>query len=536
VTDTIIDEEQATPLSTQPAPEGWSVAPGIIPFLRHAWRLLTSMRTALLLLALLALAAIPGTVIPQRNLDPVKVDSYIARHPVLGRLMDHVGLFNVFSSVWFAVIYLALFVSVVGCLVPRIRLHARALRRRPPDAPRYLTKMSASAQWETDESPSDVAERVHRLLRRTHWRADIRAEPGGGVTVAAEKGYLRETGNLVFHVALVLLLIGIMSSALFGYKGTVLVNPGGSFANAREAYDVFEPAKLFSDSQLSPFSFTMQKFTATYQANGEPATFNAQIHYRDSPSSPSTPYDIEVNHPLDVPGAKVFLVGHGYSIRLKVTNSDGRVVSNGDTAFLPDNTMFLSHGVVKIPDLGAKDGELGLTGFFYPTAGFGPTGALTSVFPGDDHPELVLAAWNGNLGLNQGIAESDYSLDVTHLHHLATTTLSPGQSWRLPDGATVTFEGVDQWATFQVAHEPGKTTVLIAAILIVAGLIGSLLIRRRRFWLRAVPGPGGPGQASTVVSAAGLARSDVGGFARELDDLVDQIGRPPPGVPDTGRD
>jgi cytochrome c biogenesis protein len=536
MTETIVDEDQATPLSTQPERPAQPTGAGVLVGLRTLWRLFTSMRTALLLLALLALAAIPGTVIPQRGLDPVKVNAYLVAHPHLGPFLDKLSLFDVFAAPWFVAIFIALFVSVVGCVIPRVRLHAKAMRRRPPAAPRHLTRLAASTGWETDETPAEFAKRVHQLLRSSHWRADVRPEADGVVSVAAEKGYLRETGNLIFHVALLVMLVGISLASLYGYKGTVLVKAGGGFANAREAYDVFEPSRLFHDSQLSPFSFTLQHFSAAYQTNGEPTAFDAYIHYKSSPSAPSKPYDVQVNHPLNLPGAKVFLVGHGYSLRIKVTNSDGQVEYNGQTAFLPDNSLFASHGVVKVPDLGAGDGQLGLTAEFYPTAAVTSTGGLVSTFPAPNNPVLSLAAWKGDVGLNKGEAVSDYSLPVNNLKNIGITQLTQGQKWRLPDGATVTFEGIDQWATFQVAHEPGKRTVLVAAVLIVVGLIGSLRVRRRRFWVRAVPPPAGDGSGRTVVTAAGLARSDVGGFVDELDDLVAQIGRPPNGATETERD
>jgi cytochrome c biogenesis protein len=511
--------ERTAPLSTAPQPpaEGGR---GPLAGLLRLWRQLTSMRTALLLLALLALAAIPGTVIPQRGLDPVKVDAYISAHPHLGPLLDHLSLFDVFAAPWFAAIYLLLFVSLVGCVVPRIRLHVRAMRKRPPAAPRHLTRLPASAEWRSDEPAAALAAAAHRTLRRGRWRADLRTEPDGAVTVCAEKGYLRETGNLLFHVALLLLLAGIAASGLYGYKGTVLVTNGGSFANARESYDVFTPSRLFHDSQLSPFSFTLKDFTASYQPNGEPLHFNAAVTYQSRPGAPAKPYDIALNHPLDLAGTKVFLVGHGYSLNLKVTDAQGRVRYDQATPFLPDNGEFLSHGVVKVSEL--QPTQLGLLGFFYPTYGV-TAGGPTSTYPAPQDPVLSLAAYSGDLGLGRGAPQSVYSLDVAGMKNIGITQLTPGQSWKLPDGATVTFGGVDQWATFQVAHEPGKRLVLSAAILIIIGLIGSLRVRRRRFWLRAVPAAAGPDDRRTVVTAAGLARSD-DGFAAELRELVGRLG------------
>src|SRR3954452_114913 len=121
------DLAEATRLSTAPAPGQRRPGQGFARLARTFWRQLTSMRTALLLLTLLALAAIPGTLLPQRGLNPVRVNDYLADHPKLGPLLDKLSLFDVFAAPWFAAIYLLLFVSLVGCLVPRIRLHVRAL-------------------------------------------------------------------------------------------------------------------------------------------------------------------------------------------------------------------------------------------------------------------------------------------------------------------------------------------------------------------------------------------------------------------------
>jgi len=131
---------ETTTLSTQPEPPrlpsltvgGW---------LRWAWRQLTSMRTALLLLFLLALAAVPGSVFPQRGSSTGDVGQYLAQHPGIGPLLDRLGMFDVFGSPWFSAIYLLLFVSLVGCVVPRSVQHARALRARPPAAPRNLDRL-----------------------------------------------------------------------------------------------------------------------------------------------------------------------------------------------------------------------------------------------------------------------------------------------------------------------------------------------------------------------------------------------------------
>ena len=503
------------------------------PLARTGWRQLTSMRTALLLLALLALAAIPGTLLPQRGLNPVKVDTFLADHPHLGPFLDKLSLFDVFASPWFAAIYLLLFISLVGCLVPRIRLHARALRRPPPATPRHLDRLAVNDTWLTAESPSHAVDRAQRALRASHWRTKVREEADGSISVAAEKGYLRETGNLVFHVSLVVLLTGIALGGLFGYKGTVLVVQGQGFSNVRSSYDVFEPSRLYSDHQLSPFSFGLQKFSASYEPNGQPRSFDAVVDYRATPDSTPVTHDIRVNHPLNAAGANVYLIGHGYALHLQVRDPHGRLVYDADTPFLPDDGMFASHGVVKVPT--GLPYQLGLTGFFYPTFQATPLGPR-SAYPAARNPVLQLAAWRGDLGLDSGAPQSVYELPVASLHHVANGQLAPGETWTLKDGTRISLVGVDQWATFQIAHDPGKRIVLVAAVLIVAGLLCSLRVRRRRFWLRATPptAPSGSagtserrtvssGARSTTVVAAGLPRTDPDGFRQEFQRLVHRM-------------
>ena len=97
------------------------------------------MRTALFLLLLLSVAAVPGSIFPQRNIDAGRVADYIAQNPTTSPWLDRFGFFDVYSSPWFSAIYLLLFVSLVGCIVPRTKVHLAALRATPPRAPARLT-------------------------------------------------------------------------------------------------------------------------------------------------------------------------------------------------------------------------------------------------------------------------------------------------------------------------------------------------------------------------------------------------------------
>ena len=114
---------------------------GFIGLLRWAWRQLTSMRTALILLMLLGVAAIPGSLFPQRNQNPQRVDAYFKSDPTLAKWMDRLHLFNVYASPWFSAIYLLLFISLIGCVLPRTFHHLAAIGKKPPLTPRNLDRM-----------------------------------------------------------------------------------------------------------------------------------------------------------------------------------------------------------------------------------------------------------------------------------------------------------------------------------------------------------------------------------------------------------
>lgn len=486
--------DEATRLTTQPAPVG----PARMSPLVLGWRTLTSMRTALLLLFLLALASVPGGFLPQRPISPLRVGTYLADHPTLGPLLDRLQLFDVFTSTWFSAIYLLLFLSLIGCLLPRTRLHLRALRAQPPKAPRTLSRLPVSDTWGTTD---DVLPRARRVLRG--WRVVVR-----GNELSAERGYLRETGNLLFHLSLVLLLVGIAIGAFRGFKGTVLVVEGQGFSNTVASYDDIHPGRRFQASSLVPFTVHLEDFRATYTSEGKARTFDAVVE------GPQGRYDVRVNHPLVVGSAKTYLIGHGYAPHVRVTDRSGSVVFDQPVPCLPQDPRFLSTCVIKVADAAPK--QLGFRGVFTPTT-VTQGGRVGSAHPALANPVLTLVGFTGDLGLDGGTPQSVYSLDTTTLTALGggkAQALLPGQTWRLPGGGSMTYVDTAEWATFQVTQDPGKLLALLASVGIVAGLMLSLFVRRRRIWVRVVAG------SPATVEIGGLARTDPDRFATEFAEIV----------------
>jgi cytochrome c biogenesis protein len=492
----------------------------VLGWLRWMWRQLTSMRTALVLLFLLAVASVPGSVIPQQGIDPAAVARYYAAHPALAPVLARLSLFNVFAAPWFAAIYLLLFLSLAGCVLPRTFRLAGSARQRPPPAPRNLARLPQAASHRTALAPAEALESAAGVLSGKRFRL----REGAG-WVAAEKGYLREVGNLLFHIALLALLGSVGIGGIFGYKADRLLISGQSFANTPTALDQFRPGRLVSPSDLQPFSIMLDNFTASYVSSGllrgQPSSFNASVSYADRPGAPLRRGVIQVNHPLNVDGVQVFLVGHGYAPVFRITDGAGRVVFDGAVPFIPvEQAGLTSEGVIKVPD--ADPEQLGFAGVFLPTA-VDVNGRLRSAFPAALLPRVSLLSYAGNLGTDTGPSQSVYQLDTAHLRRLplAPRPLAPGQSMKLPGHAgTLTFTGYRQWASLAITYDPGQLPALISGIVAIAGLLLSFAVRRRRVFVRAHAGPDG----GAVVEVGGLARSDVaGGFEEEFASLAAEI-------------
>lgn len=503
-----------------------------IALVRNTWRKLTSMRTALVLLFLLALAAVPGALLPQRNLNVGKVNTYIAARGALGQWMDKIELFDVFSSSWFTAIYVLLFVSLIGCLIPRLAEHLRALRSTPVRAPRNLSRLPHHhAAQELNADSTAAVERVRAALPR--WRLAVRTTDDGTTELSAEKGYLREAGNLLFHFSLLGLLVTIAIGKLLGYEGSVIViaDGGPGFCNTSPAvYDSFKTGNATDGTGLEPFCIRVNDFAADYLDNGQASMFTSNISYQEGATDDGqwNNYQLKVNSPLRIGGERVYLTGHGYAPQFTVTFPDGQTRTES-LQFRPDDaTTFLSSGALRFDPPGGTYGsaeerrtnQIAVEGLFAPTAAFNGN-LLTSAFPDMRDPAVAIDIYKGDTGLDTGIPQSIFSLNTEMINQgrltkQARVNLRPGESSILPDGTRVTFDGAKEFANLQVSHDPAQIWVLVFAVTMITGLITSLVIKRRRIWVRITSTASGPAPVS-LIELGGLARTDHAGWGAEFD-------------------
>ena len=512
----------------------------VTAFFRNAWRTLTAMRTALILLFLLAVAAVPGALLPQRSLNEGNVIEYIEENGWLGEFYDRLQLFDVFSSWWFTSIYVLLFISLVGCLTPRCFELVRQLRTPPPLTPRNLGRLPHHAAYRTTATPEQAADQVQSALRG--WR--VRRNNGDGrvsgtIELSSERGYTREVGNIVFHFGLLLLLVMFAAGKFVyaeGMRVLIATEDSPAFCNTTpSAYDSFRAGLLVDGTDLEQFCIKIEDFRADYLPNGQAEMFTSNIRYSEdvTTTDPDTwePYEMRVNHPLRIGSTRVYLQGHGFAPTFTVTYPNGETRTDTQHWQPTELQTFLSSGIMRFdppagmyPDLfERREQQIAVQGLFAPTAQFDGT-LLSSRFPRMDDPAVAIDVYRGDAGLDTGRPQSIFSLEPDLiesglLNREARVNLRPGESTTLADGTEVRFDGAEEFINIQVSEDPTQIWVGVFAVVMMGGLVLSLLVRRRRIWARVSVDD----DNVTRVDLGGLARTDRSGWGSEFDELRDRL-------------
>jgi cytochrome c biogenesis protein len=476
---------------------------GAIGLVRYFWRQLTSMRTALVLLLLLALAAIPGSLIPQNAQNPMAVSDYFEKHGTLAIWFERLSLFDVYSSPWFSAIYILLFISLIGCVLPRSFEHLQASRALPPKTPKNLVRMEHFQSWPAIGNELEIA--------KNWFKANRFRVLEGEESVSAEKGYLRETGNLLFHISLILILIGVLIGGLFGVRGSAILSQGERFVNSATSYDTISFGQITSENSLPPFTIKVNNFVAKYNTlTSAPEDYTLYVTTVAEPGATPKEQVVKVNSPLTFGSTRVYLQANGYSPIVTVRDKAGNVTFQGPVPFLPQDGNLRSIGAIKVPD---GDPQLGFVSSFVPTYAQSSDKSTISVFPELLDPKLLFSIWQGDLGLDSGVPQSVYRIDTSKMKQIALDSLKPGEFLKFSEGS-ITFEDVVPWVNLQIVSDPGKSYSLIGGIVAILGLLASLFTKRRRIWIRVAAGE---------VQVAGLAKNGAPGLDIEMSEFIAKL-------------
>jgi cytochrome c biogenesis protein len=375
------------------------------------------------------------------------------------------------------------------------------MRAQPPVTPKNLSRLEHHQEF---AGGAESLERAAKWFKKNRFR--VRVE---GNSISAEKGFIRETGNLLFHLSLILILVGVSFGSLFGMRGEAIVSVGERFVNVATSYDSLSFGKLTGEKSLPTFEIKLDKFLGEYDpVTSAPKDYTAWVTITDNGRTYKK--EIKVNKPLTFGNTRVYLQANGYSPVVTVRDSEGNVALQGPIPFLPQDGNLRSIGSIKVPD---AEPQIGFVSSFVPTNARTTDQGAVSIFPELLDPKLLFSIWKGDLGLDSGIPQSVYRIDTSKLEKVGLGSVKPGETFTYPEGS-ITLEMVIPWVNLQFVDDPGKSYALIGAILAILGLLSSLYGRRRRIWVRITSGG---------VEVAGLAKNSAPGLDVEIEKFVSAI-------------
>ncbi len=484
------------------------------------WRSLRSMRTALVLLLLVGLGAVAGSLVPQVGVADARIAATFREHPLRARIFEQLGLFDVYGSWWFTLLYSLLLVSLVGCLVPRTRAFLRNALARPTAA-RDLGSMRHYAELQVPVPPERAILGARRVLRRRWFR--VRA-PGEGWVLAADKGLAREGGSLLFHWAIILLLAGVAWGKGTGFSGQAVIVEGQTWTEAHANYDgQIREGRYFGEDHTG-VRIRVDDFEASYRPTGQPRDFVTRATLFDADGRFLRRVEIRVNEPAEVQGVRFYQFGYGWAPVVRVER-DGEPIFDGpvvcEQGDVPEGVSPLQvpwRCVVKLPSLRP---QVGIRFELWPDS----RGLLSLLQTGQVMPMLVAYApvmtWEAFEGdLRAELVQSVSTLDTSAMRRIGSGVLGAGETVDLGRGITVSFPELRRYTVLTVARDRGMWIVLVAAILMLVGLLPALSSTRRKVWVRAEPDGAG-----AVLKVGGFALQRGSRFEEEFARLVRDLER-----------
>jgi cytochrome c biogenesis protein len=524
----------------------------VVDSVAMGWRWLVRMKTALILLGILAVQTAIATAVPQEPNVRATVEAWRAGEEgpgiAVSRVLDAIGAYDVYGSPLFLALLMLLFLSLTACLIPRIRSWVRLVRHSRPPLVRSVGTNDLVDEVETERDPDEVHEVAAGLLEERHWRVRRHRaeEPTGPRTqVAAEKGlWSREGGSLLFHVSFYVLLAAIVFGQLLSFEGQVgLVEEDRGFTDTEVAYWTYRPGRWFGPEQHAGWRMQLDAFEVDWVRDpsapgaGQPTTFRSAVTITDRDGR-TEDVVIEGNKPHTVDGFKIHQLDWGYAPRV-VIEADGEVVHDDFLTMVALDVAGF-RGAAKAP---AADPDVGLGLFLYPFAPDGEPGqppTLTGA-PWDDDPLLIVSQYRGDLQLG-ATQQSIIDLDTSRLELEGGAFLRLGDSIQI-EGVTVSFPELRRWVGFQVSARPQIPWLLFGSALLVAGLFPALYAYRRRLWVVATRSSD---EARTLVRVSGRSFQRPERFEEEHAGIVAALAQatgasppsasPPPSSPDPADD
>ncbi|MGH2531605.1 MAG: cytochrome c biogenesis protein ResB [Thermomicrobiales bacterium] len=441
------------------------------------WRFFCSVRAAAYEIAILAVMVLIGTLrgsdAPQWLADAL---------PVSQPIVDEWYAFDIFHSLPFMLILGMLAVAITVCTINRAPAIWRAITAPKVATTRgFLRNADVSASFQTPLPKAMLLDQLTSTLGRQRYRVLIEAR-GNDVHLYADKNRYAKLGTFPFHLALILILVGGIVGARYGFRETEFIIPEGSVREVGHGSDL---------------SVGLERFTDSYDETGVPTEYRSDlVIYEDD--KPVKTGSARVNHPLTYDSFTFYQTSFGQAVTLRVSDGDGRVVYDDSIAlgiYRSRTNPDAPAGILDLPELEMR---------------------LHVIAPDvnrANQPELDdLQLASGQMLIQARPLNADGSAEMS------SQVVWQGESATFGD-VSVQFVRERQFTLLQVASNPGIPIFIAAALLLVGGLSITFYFPHRR--IRGIVS-GSAGDASAQL--APLVKRDWSG-RRDFDRLVEHLER-----------
>lgn len=457
---------------------GLTISPWDI--LDRLWHLFISMRTGLVLILALAVLGLIGTLLVQApaglQSDPgayaTWLDSLRPKYGGWTGILNALGLFSIFTSIWFKGLVVLLTTSILACSANRAPyLWKQATHPRTNMSETFFAHAPLSASVTAPAEPDAALAELQAAFRARHFRT-ITERDGDAIHLYADRFRWGPFGTVIAHLSLVFILVGALVGSSLGFRIPDFTAAIGTKVEVGNGTGLTLEARSFTD---------------TYNTeNGAPSDYASDIIlYRDGAQVAAQ--TIRVNQPMQYEGVTIYQSFYGPAAAIQVKDANGTV--------LFDEGVPLAWGST---DKNKRVGRFAL-----------PDQGLTVFVVGVASGEVDAQIKPGQMQLEVYREGSDGT-------PLATQIVSQGQPARIA-GLDFTFVRERQFTGLIVARDPGVPFVWGGSLLLVLGVCLVFFFPNRRAWALIRRRPDG-----SAIQVGAIVRHDVG-FESDFRDLVNDV-------------
>ncbi len=485
------------------------------------WKFFSSVKLAVVLLIILAIVSIIGTVIQQNQPTEIYLQEY---SPATVELFEMLGLFDMYHTWWFVLLLMLFTANLTVCTLDRFPRTWEAIRVPLKPLDDDTLKAVPFKKEIVLKSGMDKAEaRVSQVLKTHRFRYLVSSGPGF-FHFYTQKGAYSRLGVYITHVSIILIFIGALVGAFFGFKGFLNL-PEGEASNV--VYLRNEPmwdrimdglgiskSKLIYDRRgdvpAMPLGFYIQckDFEVDYYQGptgptGMPSEYHSELSVYDLRGLKILDKRIEVNDPLTFKGITFYQSSYG-----AIPGAVGKIVlhvrpKNGSS---PGETVVIDPGHSKyVSSIDRTIKAIGIAAFGVRNPSTGEVSFFRSRNDELINPAVELEVLKGNKRLYK------------------TTVLKVDQGEpHMPEDYVISY--VDYWGArytgLQVTKDPGVWIVYLGFIMLGVGPAIAFFGSHRKLWVRIQDRKG-----QAVITIAGSANRNRIGFEREFNTIADEIGK-----------